>query len=78
MQKKMQTNAKNFSGDGVSDVIVQIEQLLRKNFINKSQLAAYLGSNGNVRRRMLCEPPGYGSYVPNLRNIARVALVGSG
>ena len=45
MQKKMQTNAKNFSGDGVSDIIVQIEQLLRKNFINKSQLASYLGIN---------------------------------
>lgn len=42
MQKKMQTNAKKFSGAGVSDIIVQIEELLRKNFINKSQLASYL------------------------------------
>ena len=39
----MQTNAKKFSGDGVSDIIVQIEELLRKNFINKSQPASYLG-----------------------------------
>ena len=39
----MQTNAKKFSGDGVSDIIVQIGELLRKNFINKSQLASYLG-----------------------------------
>ena len=55
----MQTNAKNFSGDGVSDIIVQIEQLLIKNFINKSQLAAYLGINPATVSRWMsgkCRP----------------------
>ena len=55
----MQTNAKNFSGDGVSDIVVQIEQLLRKNFINKSQLAAYLGINPATVSRWMsgkCRP----------------------
>lgn len=47
----MQKNAKVFSDTASNDIRKQITELLEKNYINKSQLALYLGINpGTVTR----------------------------